>query len=340
MTPTTVEATRPDAAAIAEMAVAPRPWRAPVQAKLPANMLSFDVEEYFQVQAASSCVKPSQWDSIPWRLEAAVDGLLDLLARHGTLATFFVLGWVARRQGSIIRRIAAGGHEIASHGMTHTMIQHLNASQFAREIRDSRKALEDLSGCACLGYRAPTFSLTHKTAWAIDALIEEGIEYDCSVFPIRHDRYGVPEAPPEPHMAVGPGGGRMLEIPPLTARLLGMNWPVGGGGYFRLLPLAATRAALGAAQQCGRCTMLYLHPWEFDADQPVLAMSRLSRWRHRVGLRRTPGRLAALLEQFRFAPVGACAAALRASDLGEHRYGLTAAAAAGGEKSNFSGRAK
>ncbi|MCE5325530.1 MAG: DUF3473 domain-containing protein [Planctomycetaceae bacterium] len=304
-------------------------------------MLSFDVEEYFQVQAAASCVSPAQWDSMPWRLEAAVDALLDLLARHDTLATFFVLGWVARRQGSIVRRIATAGHEVASHGMTHTMIQHLSPGEFAREIRDSRKVLEDLSGRACLGFRAPTFSLTHRTGWAIDVLLDEGIEYDCSVFPIRHDRYGVPEAPPQPHMAIGPGGGRMLEIPPLTTRVLGTNFPVGGGGYFRLLPLAATRAALTGAQRRRRCTMLYLHPWEFDAAQPVLAMPPLGRWRHRVGLRRTSRRLAALLEGFRFAPVSACTDALRASDLGEHRYGCGAAAAAGAlEKSNFSGLAK
>jgi polysaccharide deacetylase family protein (PEP-CTERM system associated) len=264
------------------------------------HMLSLDVEEYFQVEAASAGVSRDQWESIPRRLDASMDRALNLLAAAGVSATFFVLGWVAQRDRSLVRRIADAGHEVASHGMGHRMVGQLSPEEFRKDVQESRALLDDIVGRPVAGYRAPTFSVTHRTAWAIDVLAEEGYQYDSSVFPVRHDRYGVPDAPRFVHRAHGPGGGNLIEVPPLTLRLAGMNWPVGGGGYLRLLPVRVVAAALRAAQARGRPGMIYLHPWELDPDQPVLPMGRLTRWRHRVGLHRTADKLSWLLARFRF----------------------------------------
>jgi polysaccharide deacetylase family protein (PEP-CTERM system associated) len=267
------------------------------------HLLSFDVEEYFQVESASGIYDCTQWDAIQKRLAPAVDKILHLLADHQTSATFFILGWVAQHERQLVEQIAEQGHEIASHGMSHRMLNRLNPGEFRRELLDSRRLLEDISGKPVIGYRAPTFSITRNTAWAIDVLAETGFEYDSSIFPVRHDRYGVPEAPSRPHFALGPGAGKILEIPPLTLPLRHINIPVGGGGYLRLLPARLIGLALKKAQSRNQTAMIYLHPWEFDPDQPVLPMRRLSRWRHRVGLRRTEAKLSWLLQQFRFCGV-------------------------------------
>jgi polysaccharide deacetylase family protein (PEP-CTERM system associated) len=286
-----------------------------------AHMLSFDVEEYFQVEAASACVKREQWDSIPGRVGPPVDRILDMLAAGGASATFFVLGWVARRDPGLVRRISDAGHEIASHGMQHRMINHLSPDAFREDVRDSRSLLEEIAGRPVVGYRAPTFSVTHLTAWAIDVLADAGFQYDSSVFPVRHDRYGVPDAPRSVHRALGPAGGSLVEIPPLTARLAGINWPVGGGGYLRLLPIGILGRSLRAAERRGERGMLYLHPWELDPGQPVLAMGRFACWRHRVGLARTEAKLAWLLARFRFAAVRDCLPALPDPAMPTYRYG-------------------
>jgi len=267
------------------------------------HLLSFDVEEYFQVEAASSGIPRDQWDRYPKRLGPAVDLVLALLAEQGITATFFVLGWVARHERDVVQRIAEAGHEIASHGMSHEMIGRLTPDAFRRELLDSRRLLEDISGEKVVGYRAPTFSVTRETSWALDVLADRGFRYDSSVFPIRHDRYGVPDAPRFAHRARGPGGKSILEIPPLTMRLLKSNLPVGGGGYLRLFPIRLLGRALKAAASRGESGMLYLHPWELDPDQPVLPMSRISRWRHRIGLRGTESKLRWLLERFDFTSV-------------------------------------
>ncbi|HET6430268.1 MAG TPA: polysaccharide deacetylase family protein, partial [Phycisphaerae bacterium] len=225
--------------------------------------------------------------------------------------------------------IARAGHEIASHGMDHRRIHRLGPAGLRRDLRTSRCVLEDLTGRPVIGYRAPTFSLTHETAWAIDVLVEAGCEYDCSVFPIHHDRYGVPDAPPEPHVAVGPGGGEILEIPPLTMRAMGVNWPVGGGGYFRLLPRWVIHAAVRGAHRRGQDAMVYLHPWELDPRQPVLNMPPLARWRHRVNLRGTADKLRELLRRFRFVSVADCLASLKERTRRVHRYGRGPRRAAG-----------
>jgi polysaccharide deacetylase family protein (PEP-CTERM system associated) len=247
-----------------------------------------------------------------------------LLDRHGVKATFFVLGWVADRHPQLVRDIHASGHEIASHGCRHHMLGRLTPEGFRQDLRDSRRRLENLAGRPVCGYRAPTFSLTHRTAWALDVLAEEGFEYDSSVFPIRHDRYGVPDAPRVAHRAVGPGGGTILEIPPLTVRFAGANWPIGGGGYLRLLPAALVVAALRALDRRGQRGMIYLHPWELDPGQPVRPMGRLTCWRHRVNLHRTADKLAWLLRRFRFAGAAQCLDVVAGSAVETFSYGGTA----------------
>ena len=237
------------------------------------------------------------------RLSAPVDRILKMLDEHGASATFFFLGSVAREQSDLVRRVAAAGHEVASHGMTHTMVDKLTPSQFRAELDDSARLLESLSGRPVRGFRAPTFSVTHRTAWALDALAEEGYAYDSSVFPVRHDRYGVPDAPTFPHVAAGPGGGRILEIPPVTLPLAGRNLPLGGGGWLRLFPVRLLGARLRRLERQGRPGMIDLHPWELDPEQPPLPLSRRARWRHRVGLRGTARKLRWFLRQFRFTSV-------------------------------------
>jgi polysaccharide deacetylase family protein (PEP-CTERM system associated) len=268
------------------------------------HLLSFDVEEYFQVEAAAARVPRDRWPSFEKRLAPALERILTLLADRGAGATFFVVGWVARHEPELVRRIAAAGHEIASHGMDHRMLTRLSPETFREGLRESRRLLEDLAAGPVVGYRAPTFSITRRTAWALDVLAEEGFAYDSSIFPVRHDRYGVEDAPAAPHVAHGPGGGSLLEVPPLTLRLAGRNWPVGGGGYLRLLPVQLLGHALRRAAREGRPGTLYLHPWEFDPDQPVLPMTPFGRWRHRVNLRRTGVKLRWLLSRFRFGPIG------------------------------------
>lgn len=286
------------------------------------HILTFDVEEYFQVQAAADGgTRPEQWDSFEKRLAPCVERVLRLLSDNGASTTFFVLGWVARNERGVVRMIVEAGQEIASHGMTHAMLGRLTPEQFRCELLDSRHLLEDISGRPVVGFRAPTFSITHKTAWAIDVLAETGYQYDSSVFPVRHDRYGVPGAPRFVHRAVGPGGGEILEIPPLTLRMMGTNWPVGGGGYLRLLPVRLVASALKAAQKLGRSGMIYLHPWELDPDQPILPMSRFARRRHRVNLNRTEQKLRRLMRDFRFLGVSQSMHTLEADATQTYSYG-------------------
>ena len=284
------------------------------------HILSFDVEEYFQVQsAAEGGVRAEDWGNHERRLAPAIETILSLLAEHTTTATFFVLGWVARHEPDVVRRIAAAGHEIASHGMAHRMLTEMTPAEFRSDLTDSRKLLEDVSGREIAGYRAPTFSIMRETAWALDVLASEGFRYDSSIFPVHHDRYGIVGAPRWMHRGIGPGGGEIVEIPPLTARMLGANIPVGGGGYLRLLPSGILRRAIGRAERAGRVAMIYLHPWEFDPDQPLLPMSRTSRFRHRVKLSRTEAKLRGLLSRFDFG--SAIDAVDRAEALSERSYG-------------------
>ena len=221
------------------------------------------------------------------------------------LATFYVVGEIAKTHSKLVRDIHAVGHEVGSHSWDHRRVHRFTPDSFRDDLRKSKDALEQATGAAVSGFRAPTFSVMKETGWAIDVLAECGFEYDSSIFPVRHDRYGVPDAPRGPFLAVGKER-EILELPLLTYRVAGLNLPVAGGGYFRLFPLFMMKAGLRQATRQAEAShtpqagMLYFHPWEFDPDQPRLPLKRLSRWRTYVGVRRTTARLANLLAAFPF----------------------------------------
>lgn len=267
-----------------------------------AGALTVDVEEWFHVENLRPAAPPDSWPGLESRVEAQVERLLDLFDRHGARATFFVLGWVAERRPELVRRIAERGHELASHGHGHRHLGELEREAFRADLVRSRAAIEDASGLPVRGYRAPTWSVTPRTAWALDVLVEEGFAWDSSIFPVRHDRYGVPDAPIVPHRIDRPGGS-ILEVPPLVLRAAGRNWPAAGGGYLRLLPLSWVRLAVRRARGEGRPAVLYLHPWEIDPGQPRLAVGRLRGLRHYAGLARFEGKLARLLAEGRYGAV-------------------------------------
>ena len=261
------------------------------------NALTVDVEDYFQVRALADTVPRAAWENMPRRVEANTKRLLAAFEHAGVHATFFVLGWVAERHPALVRRIVAGGHELASHGHGHERVDGLEPTAFRADIRRTRRRLEDVGGVAVDGYRAPTFSLTAATPWAFAILAEEGYRYSSSVYPVRHDLYGMPGAPRFPYR---PDAGALWEIPMTTLRALGRNLPCWGGGWFRVLPYPAFRLALRRFHQAQRQPgVFYTHPWEIDPAQPRLAVrNRLSRFRHYVNLSRTAGRLERLLGDF------------------------------------------
>ena len=267
------------------------------------NIASFDVEEHFRIEAAVGLnITPELKSEYGRRMESATRRLLEQLARTNSKATFYIVGEIARSHPPLVRDIAAAGHEIGSHSWDHRMVNRFDAAGFRDDLRRSKEALEDVGGQHVVGFRAPTFSISRRTAWAIDALVESGFEYDSSIFPVRHDRYGIPDAPRGPFLVKGESA-EILELPPLTYRFAGTNLPVAGGGYFRLFPLAAMKAGLkqaALAQPPGNLGMLYFHPWEFDPDQPRLPLKRLSKWRTYVGMGRTTRRLGTLLKSFPF----------------------------------------
>jgi len=261
-----------------------------------------DLEEYFQVSAFESCVARADWKYFESRVARETAKLLELLARHDVRATFFVLGWVAQRQAELIRTIARGGHEVASHGWDHVRVTHQTPHQFRESIRRTKHVLEAMTGTAVLGFRAPSFSIVPGREWALDILVEEGYRYDSSLFPVRRPGYGYPGGRPDPHW-MGRRAGRLAEIPPATLQWGPLRLPAGGGAYFRLLPYGVVRAAL---RQCERRDVpgtFYVHPWEVDPRQPRVGVSWLTRARHYGGLRRTLPRLERLLTEFRFAPI-------------------------------------
>ena len=261
------------------------------------NALTVDVEDYFQVQALAGTVSRAAWESMPRRVEANTERLLAAFERAGVHATFFMLGWVAERHPALVRRIVAGGHELASHGHAHERVDLLGPAAFRADIGRTRRLLEDTGGVAVAGYRAPTFSLNAATPWAFAILAGEGYRYSSSVYPVRHDLYGMPGAPRFPYR---PDGGALWEIPMTTLRVLGHNLPCSGGGWFRVLPYAVFRLALRRFHQAHAVPgVFYIHPWEVDPAQPRLAVrNRLSRFRHYVNLSRTAGRLERLLDDF------------------------------------------
>jgi polysaccharide deacetylase family protein (PEP-CTERM system associated) len=268
------------------------------------NAMTIDVEDYFHVSAFEDVVRRADWDFYERRVVANTRRLLDIFARADVRATFFVLGWVADREPALVRAIVAAGHELASHGYAHRLIYEQEPGAFREDIRRAKALLERIGGVAIRGYRAPSFSVTPRSRWALDVLLEEGYTYDASIFPIRHDRYGMPGAPRHPHHQRA-SGGVLAEAPATTVALGPMTMPAAGGGYFRIFPYAFTRWAIRRVnEQERRPAIVYLHPWEVDPAQPRLHASRLSRFRHYTNLRQTEPRLERLIRDFTFAPLG------------------------------------
>jgi polysaccharide deacetylase family protein (PEP-CTERM system associated) len=267
------------------------------------NAMSVDVEDYFHVSVFDGIVPRAMWANMESRVCANTYKLLDMFDEFGVSSTFFVLGWVAERHANLVRDIAARGHEIASHGYAHRLIYDQTAAGFREDVRRAKQLLEDAAGCEVAGFRAPSYSVTPRSLWALDILIEEGYRYDSSIFPVRHDRYGIPVSPREPFYIERSGGG-LMEVPGSTVRVGPLNLPIAGGGYFRILPYAWTRwgiARLNAVEQ--RPAVFYIHPWEIDPDQPRLGAGWLGRFRHYRNLDKTESRLRALLSEFRFGTV-------------------------------------
>jgi polysaccharide deacetylase family protein (PEP-CTERM system associated) len=262
------------------------------------NALTIDVEDYFQVSAFAPYVARSTWDDQPCRVEQNIDRILELLAQGGIHATFFTLGWIAERYPQMVQRIAAGGHELASHGYAHERTGTLGPDGFFADVALAKAVLEDIAGTEVQGYRAPSFSIDDDNLWAYDCLAKAGYRYSSSVYPIRHDHYGSPDRSRFAHMAHR----HVLEVPIATARVFRTNWPAGGGGYFRLMPYALSRWLIRRVNSCDEESVIfYFHPWEIDPEQPrVNGVDAKTRFRHYLNLERTASRLQLLLQDFRW----------------------------------------
>jgi polysaccharide deacetylase family protein (PEP-CTERM system associated) len=257
----------------------------------PRGILSVDVEDYFQVEAFAGLVNRAGWDQYPSRVADNTRQLLDLLEERGVKATFFVLGWVAEKFPSLVGEIALRGHEPACHSHWHRLVYQLSPEEFRQDAVRAKQAIEQAAGAPVTGYRAPSYSITRKALWALEILVECGFRYDSSIFPIRHDVYGIPDAPRRPFRVQTPAG-PLVEYPLTTFRLpVGPNLPVGGGGYLRIFPYWLTAYGLQRALRQGVTVVTYLHPWEIDPRQPRLAGRLLSRWRHYTRLDRMADRL-------------------------------------------------
>lgn len=267
------------------------------------HAFSVDVEDYYHVSSFARSIPCSAWGEYESRVVASTQRMLELLARHEVRGTFYVLGWVADRFPRLVQQIAAAGHELASHSFWHRLVYDLSPAEFRDDLRRSKQAIEDAGGVAVTMYRAPSFSITRRSLWALEIMAEEGIEVDSSIFPTRHDRYGIPGADPQIHRQTTPSG-TLVEFPPTVVSFGRLRLPVAGGGYFRLYPLAITQHAMRRVQRSGRPVMFYIHPWEIDPDQPrIRSGSYVSRLRHYVNLRSTWHKLDRLLSRFSFGTV-------------------------------------
>lgn len=265
------------------------------------HALSFDVEEYFQVANLRGHFRREDWDAVPSRVSVGMDAILSALDRHHAHATFFFLGWIAERHGELVRRVRDAGHEIASHGYEHSFLQDLGGPEgLERDLARTEDALMSAGAPRPIGFRASTFTLTRATWWAFDVLARRGYRYDSSVHPVRHPVYGVPGFEPGISTVRATDGTEIVEFPVATWPLFGRNLPVGGGGYFRLLPVSVTDAAVRGLERRGRPAALYLHPWEFDPEQPRCPAPFTQRFRHYLNLDRTLARLEYLLERHAF----------------------------------------
>ena len=276
------------------------------------NALSIDLEEYFQIHVLSGLIDPGSWSGMPSFVEENTRRILDLLESHGVLATFFCLGWIAENHKDLIRTIRRKGHEIACHGYAHQVIYQQDRERFRDDVSRAKNILEDATGDPVIGYRAPTYSITEETFWALQILEELGFRYDSSIFPIYHDNYGIPDAPRFPHRL---SKCNLVEFPISTLRIGPVNLPLSGGGYFRLLPYPLIRIGLRSLCRGGNPFIFYIHPWELNPDTPrVAGMNALSRFRTYTGIRTSFERFSRLIEDFSFAPVKAVLADLALLD--------------------------
>ncbi|MEO7192555.1 MAG: XrtA system polysaccharide deacetylase [Vicinamibacterales bacterium] len=267
------------------------------------NAMSIDVEDYFHVSVFDGIVPRTQWATMESRVCRNTERLLDIFSEFNTKSTFFVLGWVAERFPDLIKTIARQGHEIASHGYAHRLIYDQTPAAFRADVRRAKGLLEDACGRPVVGYRAPSYSITPRSLWALDVLVEEGYQYDSSIFPIRHDRYGIPVSGRRPYR-IERKAGTLVEVPGSTTRVGPLNLPVAGGGYFRLLPYWWTRWGISRVNRLEkRAAIFYLHPWEIDPGQPRLPAGRLGRFRHYRHIEDTESRLRQLLTDFSFGTV-------------------------------------
>lgn len=268
------------------------------------NALTIDVEDYYQVSAFEHVVSYSEWGNYQSRVTTNTLKILNLLDESGTKATFFILGWIAEKFPEIVRQIKEKGHEIASHGYKHSIIYNFTPEEFRNDLRKSKSILENLVGVKIKGYRAPSFSITHNSIWALEILSEEGFEYDSSVFPIYHDRYGIPSARFHPYKIYLNNGKTIFEFPPLTYRFFGKNLPLGGGGYMRLLPVRLMIWQLKRINLCNIPGVIYFHPWELDPNQPFIdSGSKLTNLRHKIGLKKMEEKIIKLLKHINFSSI-------------------------------------
>jgi polysaccharide deacetylase family protein (PEP-CTERM system associated) len=287
------------------------------------NAMTIDVEDYFHVSAFAEVVSTAHWDAYDSRVCRNTERLLAMLEHANVHATFFVLGWVAERFPALVRRIQAAGHELASHSYDHGLVYDKTPDEFRKDLRRARCAIEQATGVRVSGFRAPSYSVTKRSLWALDVLVSEGYRYDSSIYPVRHDRYGIPDWPRHIQLLKRTNGD-LWELPGSTIEHMGINLPMGGGGYFRLLPYWWTRSGIKRLNELeGRPAVFYLHPWEIDPDQPRLNGGALSRFRHYRNLALTEQRLRRLLKEFRFGTVSDVLASIAPAPAPSTRWQVT-----------------
>jgi polysaccharide deacetylase family protein (PEP-CTERM system associated) len=266
------------------------------------HILTVDVEDYFQVEAFAGSIPRDSWSQYPCRVVKNCRLLLDIFDHYDVKATFFVLGWVARNFPQIVREIHERGHELACHSFWHYKVDSLTPEEFRFDTRAACDAIEQAASFRVRGYRAPTWSITGRSLWALDVLAEEGFRYDSSIYPIHHDLYGIPGASRYPYQHLCSNGQSLMEFPPATVRIARTNLPAAGGGYLRIFPLCYTKWVFHQFERRKQSLVLYLHPWEIDPEQPRIAGKFKSRFRHYTNLHRTRERLENILQKYRFAP--------------------------------------
>lgn len=262
------------------------------------NILSVDVEEWFHPEALQHLYPYSEWVNLESRVNENVEKLLQLFSDKNVKATFFTLGWIAKQHPGLIKKISGQGHEIASHGNKHKMVTKMSSEEFEVDLGESIKILEDTSGEKVLGFRAPTFSVVKETFWSFEIMEKLGLAYDSSVYPIWHDRYGVPDAPRQRYNALGNNGNTLTEFPMSTIKFFGKNIPFGGGGYLRIYPNWLTKKAIASVNNEGLPAIMYMHPWEFDEGQTRLNLGKIQTWRHYYNIDKNLFKLSGLLDQF------------------------------------------